>query len=118
MAMSKPVETPKEDLHTRMTRMETTLQFVATKEDLAALRGEMLRLHEATKADMAALRGEMRGDMSELRTELRGEMNARFAEQAVAREEAQSRMLKTLIGTACTLAATNAAVVAFLLRVM
>ncbi len=41
MAMSKPVETPKEGLHTRMTRMETTLQFVATKEDLAKLEGRM-----------------------------------------------------------------------------
>ena len=61
--MSKPVETPKEDIRTRLTRVETrveaTLQHVAAKEGLAALRGEM----------------------SELRTELRGEMSARFAGQ-------------------------------------
>ena len=45
MAMSKPVENPKEGLHTRMTRVETRLdtilQFVATKEDLAKLEGRM-----------------------------------------------------------------------------
>ena len=41
MAMSKPVETPKEDIRTRVTRMETILQFVATKEDIAKLAGKM-----------------------------------------------------------------------------
>ncbi|CAJ2375949.1 MAG: hypothetical protein IBGAMO2_160037 [Arenicellales bacterium IbO2] len=41
MAMSKPVENPKEGLHTRMTRLDTILQFVATKEDLAKLAGKM-----------------------------------------------------------------------------
>ncbi len=100
MAMSKPVETPKEDIRTRVTRVETRLdailQFVATKEDLAKLEGKM----DARFAEQDR------------------KMAVGFAEQAVAREEAQNRMLKTLIGTACTLAATNAAVVAFLLRVM
>ena len=56
MAMSKPVETPKEDIRTRVTRVETRmdsiLQFVATKEDLAKLEGKM-------DARFAVLEGKM-----------------------------------------------------------
>ena len=61
MAMSKPVETPKEDIHTRVTRVETRLdtilQFVATKEDLAKLEGKMDARFAELEGKIAALAG-------------------------------------------------------------
>ena len=40
---------------------------VATRADIADLRGEMNALHAATKADIADLRGKVRGDIKMLR---------------------------------------------------
>ncbi|MDE0698279.1 MAG: hypothetical protein OXH76_20870 [Boseongicola sp.] len=53
---------------------------VATKADMAELRGAMTHdiaeLRGELKADMAALRGELKTDMAELRSEMRTSMSA------------------------------------------
>ncbi len=72
-----PTPTPIEE---RMARLEAVYEHLATKSDIAELRGEM-------KADNAALRGEMKADIAELRNEmksdnaaLRSEIKADIAE--------------------------------------
>ena len=49
----------------RLSRLEGVYEHLATKDDLATLRGEL-------KADVAALRGEQKADMAELKGELTG----------------------------------------------
>ncbi len=67
-------------LEERMARLEAVYEHLATKSDIAELRGEM-------QAGNAALRGEFKADIAELRNEmqagnaeLRGEMQAGNAE--------------------------------------
>jgi hypothetical protein len=53
----------------RLSRLEGVYEHLATKDDLATLRGEL-------KADVAALRGEQKADMAELKGELTAEIRA------------------------------------------
>ena len=53
----------------RLSRLEGVYEHLATKDDLATLRGEL-------KADLAALRGEQKADMAELKGELTAEIRA------------------------------------------
>jgi hypothetical protein len=47
---------------------------LATKADLAELRGELLGELGSVRKEMGELRGELKGEMGELRGELKGEM--------------------------------------------
>jgi hypothetical protein len=73
-----------EDLSLRMARVETDVAWIkremATKADLATLRGEI-----------AASRAEMRGEIAASRAELRGEIFAM-----------EGRLIKWMVGTALT----------------
>ncbi|MCY4435831.1 MAG: hypothetical protein OXE05_00680 [Chloroflexi bacterium] len=53
----------------RLSRLEGVYEHLATKDDLATLRGEL-------KADVAALRGELKADMADLKGELTSEIRA------------------------------------------
>ena len=60
----------------RIARLEEAYTHLATKEDLAKLRGELkadiATLRGELKADIASLRGELKADIASLRGELRG----------------------------------------------
>lgn len=53
----------------RLSRLEGVYEHLATKDDLATLRGEL-------KADMADLRGEFRTEMADLKGEMTAEIRA------------------------------------------
>ena len=57
-------ETTDLDLTERASRLEGTYEHLATKADIAELRGEF-------KADIAALRGELKADIAELKGSLK-----------------------------------------------
>ena len=52
------------DLTERVSRLEGAYEHLATKADIAALRGEL-------KTDIAALRGELKADIAELKGSLK-----------------------------------------------
>ncbi len=86
--------TPTEE---RMARLEAVYEHLATKSDIAELRGEM-------KADIAELRGEFKADIAELRNEmksdnaaLRGEMKADMANMRAYFAERENRMIRWMV---------------------
>ena len=95
---------------------------LATKQDLAELRGDMEQLRTELKGeieqlrtelkgDMAQLRGELTGDMEQLRTEFKGDMAQLRGEMGELRGEMGLEMAKHvrthIIATVTAVAATG-----------
>ncbi len=100
-----PTPTPLEE---RMARLEAVYEHLATKSDIAELRGEMKADNAALRGEMqagnAALRGEFKADIAELRNEmkadnaaLRGEMKADMANMRAYFAEWENRMIRWMV---------------------
>ncbi len=62
-----------DSLDVRLAKIEGALPYLATKEDISDLRGEMLR---ALQSENAALRSDLQGEIGALRSELVGKFSA------------------------------------------
>ena len=75
----------------RLSRLEGVYEHLATKDDLATLRGEL-------KADVAALRGEQKADMAELKGELTADMANLKGELTAEIRAMEVRLIKWMVG--------------------
>lgn len=75
----------------RLSRLEGVYEHLATKDDLATLRGEL-------KADVAALRGEQKADMAELKGEITADMANLKGELTAEIRAMEVRLIKWMVG--------------------
>jgi hypothetical protein len=86
-------------LDERVSRLEAKMESLATKEDLAILRADMVEQMATMRSDMMDQMAVLRADMTEQLAINRSDMIDRIGQQRAESKEMETRLIKWMVGT-------------------